>query len=206
METETIEKPILNYQFVYSINQKAIYEYLLSVNLSATVLNYNDINLISYLVCLTNNDKSTSKIFDGEKYYFVQNNFLRDNLIFFNVGKKRIGDRQIGNIISKLEKLGIIKRNKDSKYERYLKVNCFLIKNWNINDLKEMSASQKLQSFKPTLWQTIINEFGSNKDFDKWIKKFDLHIERDKQEKLIDIATSLNSYCETAFHNQRLRK
>ena len=206
METETIQKPILNYQFVYSINQKVIYEYLLSIKLTATVLNYTDVNLISYLVCLTNNDTSTYKIFENEKYYFVNNNFLRDNLIFFNAGKKRIGDRQIGNIICKLEKLGMIKRNKESKYERYLKVNDFLITNWNINDLNKMTASQKIQKFKKGLWQAIINEFGANIDFDRWILYFDLHPEREKKETILTMATSLYSYCETANRNQRLKK
>lgn len=206
MKAEAIEKPILNYQFVYSINQKAIYEYLLSIKLTATVLNYTDINLISYLVCLTNNDTSTFKIFDNEKYYFVNNNFLRDNLIFLNAGKKRLGDRQIGNIICKLEKFGMIKRNKESKYERYLKVNDFLIINWNINDLNKMTASQKIEKFNKSLWQTIINNFGANRDFEKWILYFDLHPDRDRKEKLFDMATALYHYCKTCLDNQRLRK
>lgn len=206
METDTIEKQFLNYQFVYSINQKVIYEYLLSVKLSTTVLNYTDINLISYLVCLTVNDTSVYKIFDNEKYYFVNNNFLRDNLIFFNAGGKKIGDRQIGNIICKLEKLGLVKRNKESKYERYLKVNDFLVTNWNINDINGMRASQKIQKFKKDLWQTIINEFGSNKDFDKWILYFDTNAQRDNRETILDMATALYHYCNNSLNNQRLRK
>lgn len=206
MEAETVEKPIINYQFVYSINQKAIYEFLLSAKLPATVLNYTDVNLISYLVCLTNNDTSTYKIFENEKYYLVNNSFLKDNLIFLNSGKKRLSDRQIGNLIHKLEKLGMIKRNRESYYERYIKVNDFLVSNWNYNDVNLLTASQKIQKFKKDLWQNIINEFGSNKDFDKWILYFDTHSEREKKETLLDMAVALYYYCTKAYDNQRKTK
>lgn len=125
METSKIKvenKEITNYQVVYSINQKIIYEYLLSIGLSTNELNITDINLISYLVCLSTNEQSSYKIIDDEKYFFVMNNFIKTNLIFL-----KIGNRQIGNIIEKLEKINLIKRVIQNENERLIKVNDFLL-------------------------------------------------------------------------------
>jgi hypothetical protein len=121
MIVEENQKSVKNYQFVYSINQKIIYEYLLNKGLRTNELNIIDINIISYLVCLTTKGTSKSKIIDNEKYFYVADNFIRSNLIFLNVGKK-----QAGNYIRKIEKLGIIKREVINENERFVKVNDFI--------------------------------------------------------------------------------
>lgn len=201
MEAKKIDESITNFQYVFNLNQKAINDYLLSKNLGNNELNYIDLVIISYLVYLTIMENTKFKIIEDEKYFFVNNNFLKKNLIFLNVG-----DRQIRNILLKLEKLEIIKRTGDKADQRYLKVNKFLIDNWNINDKKEMTASQKIKFYKKDLWESIVNEFGANECFDKWLVYFDTHTNRSKKEKLIDIASSLYDYCKKAEHNQRFKK
>lgn len=159
--------------------------------------------VISYLVYLTNMEGTKFIVIENEKFFYVSSSFLKKNLIFLNVDI-----RAIRIILSKLEKLEIIKRDIDNskKDQRYLKVNSFLIDNWNINDKKQMTASQKIQHFEKHLWQSIINEFGANEDFEKWILYFDYDPKRSKKGKLIDIASSLHDYCKTSERNQRQRK
>lgn len=202
MNEKTIEKPIINFQFVFSINQKAIYDYLISIDLTENELNYTDVVLVSYFVYLTNANQTKNKIIENEKYYFVQNSFLKTNLIFLTAGKKTISDRQINNRLGKLESLGMILRNQESKGERYLKVNSFLINNWNVNDLKGVTASQRLKKYKPEQWNHIENEFGKSKSFEKWITNFDYHPNRNLKDKLQKIAEELFDYVRTSYNNE----
>jgi DNA-binding Lrp family transcriptional regulator len=201
MIVEENQKSVKNYQFVYSINQKIIYEYLLNKGLRTNELNIIDINIISYLVCLTTKGTSKSKIIDNEKYFYVADNFIRSNLIFLNVGKK-----QAGNYIRKIEKLGIIKREVINENERFVKVNDFILNGWNINDINKMTATQRIKKYKKHLWIHIENEFGSEKSFEKWILSFDTQSEKYENKKIIDIAIFLTAYCEKALQNERLRK
>lgn len=192
-----------NYLFGSFTNYKAIDEYLLTKNLSRNELKPIHVMVISYLVYLTNMEGTKFIVIENEKFFYVSSSFLKKNLIFLNVDI-----RAIRIILSKLEKLEIIKRDIENskKDQRYLKVNSFLIDNWNINDKKEMTASQKMKLYEKGFWEVIVNEFGANEDFEKWILYFDTDPKRSKKGKLIYVASSLYNYCKTSERNQRQRK
>jgi hypothetical protein len=188
-----------NFQFVFSINQKIILEYLLSMGLTTKEINQNEICLISFIVNVSRLNYCKSIIIDNEQYFFIMNNFIINNMIFF-----RIGSRQIGNMINKLERLGMLKRHIENKNCRYLKVNDFILNGWNINDEK-FTSSDKLKKFRPDLWETIEINFGAENDFAFWINSFNNHKDRKESEPLLDVASNLYSYLETCKRNKRAR-
>lgn len=191
---------VKNFQFVFSINQKIILEYLLNLKLTSKELNYIDVCFISFLVKISQSNLCNSMILENEKYYFVMNNFILKNLIFINIGSK-----QIGNIISKLEKLGIIKRHIENNNSRYLKVNDFILTNWNVNDNKGLTATERLKKYKNDLWKQIENEFGFENDFQLWIVNFDYTNIKNQNESLSKISSGLWRYL-TECKKQSLKK
>ncbi|GGD28877.1 hypothetical protein [Flavobacterium orientale] len=187
---------VKNFQFVFSINQKIILEYLLNIGLTTKEINQNEICLISFIVNVSRLNYCKSIFIDNEQYFFIMNNFIINNLIFF-----RIGSRQIGNMINKLERLGMLKRHIENKNCRYLKVNDFILNGWNITD-ENFTIIDKLKRFKKNLWQTIENDFGNENEFKLWVSSFDAQENRSGTENLKDVASSLYKYLETCKRNK----
>ena len=191
-ENENLKK---NFQFVFSVNQKILFEYLLSKGLTEKELNQSDILFISFLVKTSTNTFVKFKTIENEKYFFINNEFILNNLIFLNVK-----DRQIGIMIKKLVKLGIIKRQIENKNTRYLKVDDFILTNWNtVND--DLTISELLKKFKPLIWAKIENDFSSYKNFDLWIVDFDnknLNTKKDTEK----ISGELWKWLETCKRNE----
>lgn len=156
---------VFNFQYVISINQKVIIEFLESRGYSKKDLNIIDVYFLSFLVNVSKNDLYKSTYFENQKYFLIMNNLIIKNLIFLN-----IGSRQIGNIINKLENLDLLKRYVENKTLRYLKVNDEILNSWYIHE--DFSNIEKLQKFEPEKWRGIINEFGNEKDFELWVISF----------------------------------
>ena len=189
-----------SYQFGFYINFKTLKDYLEVKGLTVGSLNFTDINFASYFVNLALTNTSKTKIIEGETYYYVMNNFIKKNLVFVS-----FGDRQIGNILKKLEDLQIIKRVCETRTERYIKVNSWIVERWRVNEVNNVTPTQRLRkSAKKYLWETVENEFGSYEDFDRWIIYFDTHIDRQKKETLYEMGESLYHYCKAC--QSKLRK
>lgn len=195
MKDEPTKETIKNFQFVFVINQKAIYEHLLNNNLDQTKIKPNEIYLISYLICFVRSNIAITQMVKGKKFYLVQDRFLRQNLIFLTGCSKTIG-----NMLNKLKTLKMItvENETTSKQERYLAVNDYLLSRWNINDNMTMTASEKIKRYRKEDWQIIQQEFGSYDNFELCLVYFDTDIRRQQTESVRQMAFGLYNYCKGA--------
>lgn len=182
------------FQYLFSVNQKVILEYLQSIGKNQSEMTLSEICFLSFIVKISMSKFCKSKVFENERYILIMNDYIVNNLLFINTGS-----RQIGNMINKLESFGILKRRIEDKNKRYLKVNDFILNGWDLN--KFLTNTEKIKRFRPDLWQIIINDFGSEKDFERLINNYNSKFKKNESVQLIDIAGDLYSYLEKCKKN-----
>lgn len=181
-----------NFLFGLFIRQKPIFDFLKkhNINIKNSKIKFQHVVLINWIKHL-HEVQQISKYSDNEKndYVYISKSFVKKQLPLLNLSTNT--ETKYFNHLKDIGILNIIV-DQDNGNMRYIGLTKEMIKIFNDNNKIIPS-----ETFKKDLkfWETILNEYGNFKDFDKWVANFDcLYIESQREMILKDLKEWFKNY------------
>lgn len=178
------------YKYNSYTNVKAVIDFLEKNGRSEGNLNAYDVWLLSYLVSLYIKENSLEKIvIEGRRFVFISDSLILENLKFSP------GERQLKNVVRKLENLGFLDRHIVDKKKRYLAIDKEFLKLWRVTDWT-MRPVAYLEKYDKRKYKSIYNEFKPKlKNFSELLDRFNDNFDiEDKDYDTRKIGTQLWAY------------
>lgn len=180
------------YKYNSYTNVKAVIDFLEKKGKKESDLNAYDVWLLSYLISLFTKENTLEKrIIEGRKFVFISDSLIQDNLKFSP------GERQLKNVVRKLENFGFISRHIENKKKRFLSIDKEFLKLWRVSEWT-MNPTAFLMKYDPERYKYIYNRFKPIlKNYNDLIDRFnDNYDMEDKDYEVSAIGKQLWAYLE----------
>ncbi|PNW27411.1 hypothetical protein [Formosa algae] len=172
MKNKQNKQEPINFKYGVYINYKAFKDYHLLNGISDNYFKIQHCCLMAYIIDeFQKNSNLKTLNFDNEKYVYLGNKFILDNLVYLKIEKS-----MLQKYLNTLKTNGLIKTHVLNDTKRYINVNNQLLELYFGGMDFSITAINYLIQYKPTYWKTFKNEwephFKNQEHFKQFIDNF----------------------------------